>query len=718
MGQLFDELKRRNVFRATLAYLVAAWVVLQISQLVLEAIEAPTWVIKVFLLLFALGLPLTLLFSWAYELTPDGIKREQDVDHSRSVTHKTGRKLDQITIALVVVLLVFVVTDRMFFATALQSTPEIEPAPDVAEKSIAVLAFKDLSPEGDQEYFADGLSEELLNVLARIPGLQVAGRTSSFAFKGQHRDLREIGEILNVSHILEGSVRKAGNRIRITAQLINAANGFHLYSESYDRELTDIFAVQDEIAAAISAALRTELIGTIVQETSQTSIEAYDLFLVARQKIHSRDKREMLDASRLLDKALDIDAEYAPALAQKALVTHLLSDGVGSYGDMPAAEATAISRPLVDKAIALDEQLAEAHAISGLIMGSDDSATLEQAIVTLEYALMLNPNLDNARNWLGSAYGEAGRLDEARTLYEAVVEHDPLFGPAFNNLNQEYMRTGDFDLANALIGRVERIVGETMDVQQAWGTVAVVQGESARAVRHLRRVYEDNPSRTINLIWYSWSLWQIGEFETIVAIGQPLFKFTALGILGRHDEARALLDPMSPVAVNAIIISQAANYYMNAGEYADAVAYGESHFGSLDSLLQHFATPDGSNSGFMAPLAFSYLQLGREQEFRQLTAAMALAIEQQNAVGTNNFPLWLFEAELAAMIGSDAEVLQHSQKIVANNGIGVLLFDSPIFARMKENLKFQQLKATVIRRANAERAKLGLEPYSAIVATN
>lgn len=718
MGQLFDELKRRNVFRATLAYLVAAWVVLQISQLVLEAIEAPTWVIKVFLLLFALGLPLTLLFSWAYELTPDGIKREQDVDHSRSVTHKTGRKLDQITIALVVVLLVFVVTDRMFFATALQSTPEIEPAPDVAEKSIAVLAFKDLSPEGDQEYFADGLSEELLNVLARIPGLQVAGRTSSFAFKGQHRDLREIGEILNVSHILEGSVRKAGNRIRITAQLINAANGFHLYSESYDRELTDIFAVQDEIAAAISAALRTELIGTIVQETSQTSIEAYDLFLVARQKIHSRDKREMLDASRLLDKALDIDAEYAPALAQKALVTHLLSDGVGSYGDMPAAEATAISRPLVDKAIALDEQLAEAHAISGLIMGSDDSATLEQAIVTLEYALMLNPNLDNARNWLGSAYGEAGRLDEARTLYEAVVEHDPLFGPAFNNLNQEYMRTGDFDLANALIGRVERIVGETMDVQQAWGTVAVVQGESARAVRHLRRVYEDNPSRTINLIWYSWSLWQIGEFETIVAIGQPLFKFTALGILGRHDEARALLDPMSPVAVNAIIISQAANYYMNAGAYADAVAYGESHFGSLDSLLQHFATPDGSNSGFMAPLAFSYLQLGREQEFRQLTAAMALAIEQQNAVGTNNFPLWLFEAELAAMIGSDAEVLQHSQKIVANNGIGVLLFDSPIFARMKENLKFQQLKATVIRRANAERAKLGLEPYSAIVATN
>ncbi|MCH8101390.1 MAG: adenylyl cyclase, partial [Proteobacteria bacterium] len=307
---LFAELQRRNVFRATLAYLIAAWVVLQISQLVLEAIEAPTWVIKVFLLVFALGLPLTLLFSWAYEITPEGIKREKDVDRSQSVTRETGKKLDQVTIALVVALLLFVAADRIFFASAVQTSPV---SIVDAGKSIAVLAFEDLSPEGDQEYFADGLSEELLNVLAQIPGLQVAGRTSSFAFKGQNRDLREIGEILNVTHILEGSVRKAGNRIRVTAQLINATTGFHMYSESYDRELTDIFAVQDEIAAAISSALRTELVATKVQETSETSIEAYDLYLVARQKIYSRDKEEMLEASRLLDKALDIDSEYSPA---------------------------------------------------------------------------------------------------------------------------------------------------------------------------------------------------------------------------------------------------------------------------------------------------------------------------------------------------------------------------------------------------------------------
>jgi TolB-like protein len=366
---LFAELKRRNVFRVAIAYVIAAWLVLQVSELVLDAIEAPAWVLKALLFLAALGLPIVLLFSWAYELTPDGLRKEQDVDRSGSITQSTGKKLNQITIAMVIALVVLVVIDRAYFAPPSRPAAESAKATEVrAEKSIAVLAFEDLSADGDQEYFADGLSEELLNVLARMPDLQVAGRTSSFAFKGQNRDLREIGEILNVAHILEGSVRKAGNEIRVTAQLINAETGFHLYSDTYDRDLTDVFAVQDEIAAAITDALRTELIGATAQETAETSIEVYDLYLVARQKIYTRDIDEMKEASRLLDRALEIDAEYAPALAQKALVTVLMSDGVGSYGDIPADDAYAAARLIVDRAIAIDPQLAEAHAVSGLIM--------------------------------------------------------------------------------------------------------------------------------------------------------------------------------------------------------------------------------------------------------------------------------------------------------------------------------------------------------------
>jgi len=715
---LFAELQRRNVFRAALAYLVASWVVLQISQLVLEAIEAPSWVIKVFLLVFALGLPLTLLFSWAYEITPEGIKREKDVDRSHSVTRETGKKLDQVTIVLVVLLLVFVAADRMFFATAVQPAPESDSVPVVAaQKSIAVLAFEDLSPEGDQEYFADGLSEELLNVLAQIPGLQVAGRTSSFAFKGQNRDLREIGEILNVTHILEGSVRKAGNRIRVTAQLINATTGFHMYSESYDRELTDVFAVQDEIAAAISGALRTELVATKVQETSETSIEAYDLYLVARQKIYSRDKEEMLEASRLLDKALDIDGEYAPALVQKALVTSLLSDGIGSYGDIPVAEANAIARPMIDKAIALDENLAEAYAVSGLLMNGEENTTPAQAIAALEHALALNPNLDNARTWLATAYNFVGRGTESRALYEAVVNRDPLFGPAFNNLIQEYIRTSDFDLGNTLIGRVERIVGETMNVHEAWGMVAFSQGETARAIRHLRRVYEDNPSSSVNLIWYGFALGQIGEFETIAEIAHPMQKIGALRVLGRHDEARAVLEPMSPVIDFNFILNRALYFYINSNEYDEAVAYAERHFNNLDTLLEHFARPDGSQSGFMAPLAFSYLQVGKEQEFKQLTDARAESLRRLRAAGDNNNLLRFVDTELAALTGTDEEVLERARKIVDNSAVGVRYFESPIFDRMKENAEFQKIGAILEKRANDERAKLGLEPYQAIAET-
>ena len=712
---LFAELKRRNVFRVALAYLIAAWLILQVSQLVLETIEAPAWVLKVFLLLFALGLPISLMFSWAYELTPDGLKREEDVDRSSSVTQGTGKKLDQITIAMVIALVVFVAVDRTYYATTARPAAEASSDAKTSEKSIAVLAFEDLSPAGDQEYFADGLAEELLNVLARMPDLQVAGRTSSFAFKGQNRDLREIGEILNVAHILEGSVRKSGNKIRVTAQLINAETGFHLYSDTYDRDLTDVFAVQDEIAAAITGALRTELIGTVAQETAETSIEAYDLYLVARQKIYTRDKDEMTEASRLLDRALTIDGEYAPALAQKALVLVLLSDAVGSYGEIPAAEADAAARLLVDRAIAIDPNLAEAHAVSGLIMGGETDTTNAEEIEVLEYALSLNPNLDNTRNWLSIAYGEASRNDESRALLEAVVERDPMFGPAFNNLIQAYLATRDFDLGNALVGRVERIIGETDDVDQSWGMIALAQGESARAVRRLRKSYDLNPSNTVNQLWYVAALNSIGEFETAVEVGIPLSVAFALGQLGRFDEAQSILDTIalgnSGNDRNNAVLSNTVYHFMVSRQYDAAVRYVEEHFADLDTMLQRFERTDGSNSGYLASLAYCYLQAGREAEFKILTDALVESVERRVVAGDKSFGATFNTINLAALTGTDEDVLTQVQRLVDYNGVGVNMFDTPIFDRMREITEFQKLNSIFVKRANDERAKLGLDPY-------
>jgi len=708
---LFEELKRRNIFRVAFAYLIAGWLVLQVAELVLETIEAPVWVLKVFLLIFALGLPIVLMFSWAYEITPEGIKREKDVDRSNSVTRDTGRKLNQITITMIVALVAFISVDRLYFADSAQQQTDAV-AQTITDKSIAVLAFEDLSPDGDQEYFADGLSEELLNVLAQIPDLQVAGRTSSFAFKGQNRDLREIGEILNVAHILEGSVRKSGNRIRVTAQLINADNGFHLFSESYDRDLTDVFAVQDEIATAISGALRTEIIGTATQQVAETSIEAYDLYLIARQKLYDRDKDEMEEAVRLLDQAIEVDNEYAPALAQKALALILLSDGAGSYGDIPEAEAAITARELIDKALELDDGLAEAHAISALVMESEKSASWEKMTALFEHALRLNPNSDNTRLWLARAYNSTGRNAEARTLGESIMEHDPLFGAAFNNLIGEYLRTNDVDLANALVGRYERAAGDTPDVHQALADVAAVQGEIATAIRNYKRVYDDNPLNTINLFGYTSALSQIGEYETVAEIAYQVDKVTTLGFLGRHDEARTLLGSITPVEESDFILATALRYFINAGQYEEAVSYTEEHFGDLNDLTEHFASSDGRNSGYMPRLAFAYLQLNRESEFRRLTELMDLSARNARADGSNNIYVWMFETQLAALTDTDDEVLRRAQILIDNGGIGVRLFSSPIFDRLQDSPEFQELRTIALMRANDERAKLGLDPYS------
>jgi len=719
---LFEELKRRNVFRVALAYLIAAWLILQVSEIVLETIEAPTWVLKVFLLILALGLPIALMFSWAYELTSEGVKREEDVDRSGSTTQGTGKKLDQITIAMVIALVIFVVVDRNLETSPTQSASEAgNDAELIAERSIAVLAFDDLSPAGDQEYFADGLSEELLNVLAQTRDLEVAGRTSSFAFKGQNRDLREIGEILNVAYILEGSVRKAGNKIRVTAQLINAQTGYHLYSDTYDGNLTDVFAVQDEIAAAIVGALRTELIGTVVLESAETSIEAYDLYLVARQKIYTRDPDEMKEASRLLDRAIEIDGEYAPALAQKALVVVLLSDNVGSYGDIPAAEAYPAARLLVDRAIAIDPFLAEAQAVSGLIMAEESSNTNVEEIEVLEYALSLNPNLDNTRNWLSIAYDEASRNEESTALLEAVVERDPMFGPAFNNLIQAYMGTRDFDLANALVGRVERIVGETDAVNQSWGMIALAQGESARAVRQFKKSYTANPLHTVNKLWYGFALNSIGEFETAIEVGIPLTIVFALDQLGRFDEAQSILETISIGGsgnnANNAILRTMAYHFMVSSQHEEAVRYVEEHFSDLDTMLKRFERTDGSNSRYLASLAYSYLQTGRDAEFKILTDALAESVVRRVVAGDKSFFAIFNTINLAALSGTDEEVLIQVQELVDKNGVGVNIFDAPIFDRMKDNAEFQKLNAIFVKRANDERAKLGLHPYVAGIPT-
>jgi TolB-like protein len=305
---LFVELKRRNVIRVAAAYLVASWLLIEATSVLIDIYEAPGWVPKLMVGLLALGFPITLFFSWAFEITPEGVKREAEVDRAGSISHETGRKLDLITIGMLVLVIALVGVERFVLAP-----PSTTQAVATTSGSIAVLPFVNMSGDAENEYFSDGISEEILNVLAGIPELQVAARTSSFQFKGQDQDIPLIAQQLGVATVLEGSVRKQGERVRITAQLIAADSGFHLWSETYDRDLTDIFAIQDEIAAAIARALEVHLDVQSATGYGTEDLAAYDRYLRGMHLWRLRTEASLLEAIDSFQSAIDADPEFARA---------------------------------------------------------------------------------------------------------------------------------------------------------------------------------------------------------------------------------------------------------------------------------------------------------------------------------------------------------------------------------------------------------------------
>ena len=723
LGQLFDELKRRNVFRVAVAYVVTTWLVLQVADVVLNNIEAPRWIFSVFLLALALGFIPVLIFSWAYELTPEGLKRESEVDRSRSITGDTGRKLNMITIAMLVAVVAFVLMERTFFrgseevatAEAPDAVPEEVVSTSVDDRSIAVLAFEDLSQQGDQAFFAEGLSEELLNVLAQVPGLKVAGRTSSFAFKGKDADLREIGEVLNVAHILEGSVRKAGNRIRVTAQLIKADDGFHLFSKTYDRDLDDIFSLQDELAALIGDALKAELVGEdAIPSAMPTNVEAYDLYLLARQRIRSRIPELMFEAVEMLDEALAIDANYAPALAQKALAVYLLSDSDGAYGDIPAQQATAEADGLLQRALAVNPDLAEAHAVLGLIR-TDDVNDEQDAIPSLRRALEINPNLESAKLWLANA------IDDSRQsirLYEEVILRDPMYRPAFNNVIQNYMIFGDVDKSDALISRVERITGIDDSIHQARGTVDFVRGDLADAYRRFDLAYQVNPNASIVKLWLSYTLVQLGDMERASTDALDPLRLIAYRELGDFEAADALLASFDYTTGDVQRrVRHAADYLAAAGRADEMVALVEQHFRGAEQLVGMYPQQGSAGSEFLGPLAYVYRQAGRHDDYQMLMDELERVLSFQVDQGIDVWWLWYCRAQQAALLGNNTAATAHLQRAL-DDGLASVIFIEPLFDLMADDEAFQAVVSQMIERGNVERDKLGWAGYQPIAITN
>ncbi len=455
----FDELKRRNVFRMGIAYVVIAWVVLQGIDFTLDVIEAPNWVMQVFVMAGFAGLPVVLIIAWIFELTPEGIKLESEIDRSQSVAKNTGQKMDRTIIVFLALAVLILLGDRFLNneetpAPAASSSVEIADKADEAvtprEPSVAVLPFVNMSSDPEQEYFSDGISEEILNVLTRIPNLKVAARTSSFQFKGKNLDIADIGKQLQVNHLLEGSVRKAGNTLRITAQLIETDTGFHLWSETYDRNPEDVFAIQDEIAAAIAVELRTILSSEVDTSSKPIDMQAYELYLKGRGLVARRQPGNILQGITILKQALTIEPEYAPALAtlaQAYVVLPFFSN------ELPVRQARELAKNLAQKSLEIDPQNVVALSALAVVYLELDINPMG-ALELLQRAAQLNPGSIAANNFLGDVYLRNANLERALIYESRAAELDPLAPVHLSDLAAVYLLMGEYDKVMSFTNRV------------------------------------------------------------------------------------------------------------------------------------------------------------------------------------------------------------------------------------------------------------------------
>jgi len=561
----WGELKRRNVFKVGAAYVIVAWLIVQVANTFFPLLSFPNWAVPLVAVLVILGFPLALLFAWAFELTPQGIKKTEHVSPEESITHLTGRKLDYILGGLLIIAVGYIVIDKAIVSREPLDAGMVPPvaeqtatAPEVKEepKTIAVLPFTDLSPEKDQEYFVDGLSEELLNCLSKIPGLSVTSKTSSFSFKGANKTVQEIAGVLGVSHILEGSVRKAGNELRITAQLIRTADDRHLWSETYDRELKDIFDVQENIASAVADELRVTLgIDKTVRQLGGTdNIEAYQLYLIGKGQIGEGDSVSLNRSLVSIDAALKKDPSFAIAWARKA-VNHNFLAAVSHADKIPAELSSGLYA--AQKAIELEPNLASGYAA----LGQNKTARGDWTEAESAYRKVAELTAESDSATLEAVslhYFAAGHFKKAHGFFEKIRRDDPLNNPnrAFYMANIAIM--GDLQGAEAEYRLAREIFGD----QWFWGNVFITlirlgaQNPVSRenvpelnnsvicniekeyldspeeGLSELRRLYADENNQNVNLAFIALWAGYFGDhefameaIERVTSINATIFEF-------------------------------------------------------------------------------------------------------------------------------------------------------------------------------------------------
>jgi adenylate cyclase len=560
-----EELKHRNIGRVAILYIAVTYLLLETFTTFLHVLALPEWTGRAVAVLMLLGFPAALIFAWVYEITPEGLKPTVDVEPSRSIRKQTGRRLNRAIVVAMAVALAYFVADRFWLskhvtterlaATVAPAIPA--PAAAVSDKSVAVLPFVDMSEKKDQEYFSDGLSEELIDMLTKIPDLRVPARTSSFYFKGKQVTIAEIAKALSVAHVLEGSVRKSGNTLRVTAQLIRVDNGYHLWSQTYDRKLDDIFKVQDEIAGKVVSALKVSLADSSASKvTTPANSEAYTLYLQGRAINRIASNKQQFDsAAEYMRRAIKADPTFAKAWAWLASVLANEVEGVLVRSDAVAAEMRSAS----ERALALDPNLADAHGATGDIYYHIDW-DWEAAAAEFQKAYDLDPtDPDNVYVLGTSLLGLHGASDTVLALFQKAIELDPFNVGSVQSIGGYYMYTGKLSEAEMAFRKAIEIDPMQSTVRANLASVLLLRGEAAAALAEIQRASDESVQRQ-------------GEAEAYFA-------------LGRRAEANAKLSEMERLdtATNA---SGIAETYAYRGESDQAFAWLDRAYRQHEAALE------------------------------------------------------------------------------------------------------------------------------------
>ncbi len=707
--KIYTELKRRNVFRVGAAYAVASWVLLQIFDVISPIFELPEWAPKLILIILAIGLVPALIFAWAFEMTPEGLKKESEVDRSASIVSATGHRLNYVITGFLILAVVLLLAERQFRPVVV-AEPDASVASEETEneKSIAVLPFVNMSSDPEQEFFSDGITEEILNSLASVKELKVAGRTSSFAFKGQNDDLRRIGEALGVDHILEGSVRKAGAQVRITAQLVQVDDGFHLWSETYDRELTDVFAIQDEIANEILKQLRSKLLTdeVVVAGAKRTNPKVYELYLQAKQRIYTRIRPEIETAVDELDEAIQMDEEYAPVFAQRGIAMLLLSDQ--QYGSIPNDESARRAKRYFDQALQLDPNLAEGLAGLGLYYINNGSNDTEAAIDALAKALSINPNLIDAGNWLQIALRNEGDLLGSMEIIEDLVERDPLYRPAFSNAMAMFNNFGRQDKAEALLKRIEAFDPDNPDLLLARATNLLYSGRYGEGLKVMEERRELGNMSGVAKMFLSIGLMGTGQFERATTEGSPYWQPGALYSTGRIEDAFELAHDQARGGDPGTL------FYLLLREDRDQelVDYLEERWPSLSAFASE-NPGDDVGWGAMEVVAIAYSNTGNVERFEEAMQFVDRRLVSLAEQGISNAFFSRNLATHAALMGDIETAFAHLEAAVDGGwvSVGEPAEVEPALRALVDDPRYAEIETRVLASVNADRQLLGLAPF-------